>query len=144
MGYREQRLTEMLGARREGLLRDLRREFGSRLEEDALTSQDEKIEVGDRSVSVLSQDVELGRLEIKRRELRQIDEALGRLATGTYGTCEDCETAIDEQRLRIQPFATRCVECERRRELQAKQTEASGMGFRAEFHDLAEGGDEED
>jgi RNA polymerase-binding transcription factor len=137
-------LAEMLGARRDGLLRDLRREFGSRLEGDALTSQDEKKEVGDRSVSVLSQDVELGRLEIKRRELRRIDEALGRLATGAYGICEGCEVEIDEERLQTLPFATRCVECERRRELGEKQSEAAGMGFRAEFHDLSEEGEEEE
>ena len=144
MNDREHRLAEMLGARRDGLLGELRREFGSRLEEDALTSQDEKIEVGDRSVSVLSQDVELGRLELKRRELRRIDEALGRLAAGAYGICEGCEAEIDEERLRIIPLATRCVECERKRELQEKQSEAAGMGFRSEFRDLAEGSEEEE
>ncbi|MGH7897587.1 MAG: TraR/DksA family transcriptional regulator [Candidatus Binatia bacterium] len=144
MDPRERRLSEMLTQRRDRLASELRREFGSRLEDDALTSQDEKIEVGDRSVSVLSQDVELTRLEIKRRELRRIDEALARLARGVYGICQDCEAAVDEARLETLPFATRCVECERRRELEEKQSEAAGIGFRAEFHDLAEDGEGED
>ncbi len=144
MDDREQRLAEMLRARREDLLHELSREFGSRLGEDALTSQDEKKEVGDRSVSVLSQDVELGRIELKRRELRRVEQALRRLAAGAFGTCEDCEAEIDEERLRILPFATRCVECERRRELGKAQAEAAGLGFRSEFHDLSEGGEEEE
>jgi len=83
MSDRHDRLARMLNAKRGDLFLTLRREFGERLEEDALTSQDEKIEIGDRSVSVLEEDVELGRLQMKRRELRQVDDALGRLEQGT-------------------------------------------------------------
>ena len=112
------------------------------MQEDALTSQDEKIEIGDRSVSVLGEDVELGRLEMKRRELRQVDDALGRLEDESYGVCEDCEAEIAEERLEIQPFATRCVECERRRELEGKRIETTGRGFRSGFRDIREGSEE--
>jgi hypothetical protein len=68
----------MLMAKRAEIFMALRRELGERLEEDALTSQDEKIEIGDRSVAVLGQDVELERLAMKRKELRRIDDALAR------------------------------------------------------------------
>jgi len=134
----------MLNAKRAELFGVLRREFGERLEEDALTSQDEKIEIGDRSVSVLGQDVELERLEMKRRELRRIDEALSRLDEGSYGLCEDCDAELAEERLEILPFATRCVECERRREVEAKRIETTGRGFRAGFRDIRETTDESD
>ena len=144
MNDRRDRLAGMLHAKRAELFLVLRREFGERIGEDALTSQDEKIEIGDRSVSVLGEDVELGRLEMKRRELRQIDEALARLDDESYGVCEDCEVEIAEERLEIQPFATRCVDCERRRELEGKRIEATGRGFRSGFRDIREGSEEPD
>ena len=138
MSARRDRLARMLNAKRAELFLTLQREFGERLEEDALGSQDEKIEIGDRSVSVLGQDVELERLEMKRRELRRIDEVLERLDLGNYGLCEDCDAEIAEERLEIVPFATRCVECERRREVEEKRFEATGRGFRAGFRDIRE------
>jgi DnaK suppressor protein len=141
---RRDRLARMLNAKRAELFVALRREFGERVEEDALTSQDEKIEIGDRSVSVLGQDVELERLEMKRRELRRVDDALSRLDDGVYGVCEDCDAEIAEERLEILPLATRCVECERRREVEAKRIETTGRGFRAGFRDIREGTEEED
>jgi DnaK suppressor protein len=142
MSARSDRLARMLNAKRAELFLTLRREFGERLEEDALGTQDEKIEIGDRSVSVLGQDVELERLEMKRRELRRIDEVLERLDLGAYGLCEDCDAEIAEERLEIVPFATRCVECERRREVEEKRIEATGRGFRAGFRDIREKPDE--
>jgi len=138
MSARRGRLARMLNAKRAELFLTLRRELGERLEEDALGTQDEKIEIGDRSVSVLGQDVELERLEMKRRELRRIDEGLERLDLGGYGLCEDCDAEIAEERLEIVPFATRCVECERRREVEEKRIEATGRGFRAGFRDIRE------
>jgi len=141
---RRDRLARMLKAARAELFAELAREFGERVGEDALTSQDEKIEIGDRSVSVLGQDVELERLAMKRRELRRVDDALSRLDEGVYGLCEDCDAEIAEERLEILPFATRCVECERRKEVEAKRIEATGRGFRAGFRDIREATDEEE
>ncbi len=46
-----------------------------------------------------------------RRELSQIAIALDKMDQDTYGTCDDCGTAIPPARLKIQPFATRCVAC---------------------------------
>ena len=132
----------MLMTKRAEIFVALRRELGERLEEDALTSQDEKIEIGDRSVAVLSQDVELERLAMKRRELRRIDNALGRLDQGAYGLCEDCDAEIAEERLSILPFATRCVDCERKHEVEERRVETTGRGFRSGFRDIRESGDD--
>lgn len=132
----------MLMAKRAEIFVALRRELGARLEEDALTSQDEKIEIGDRSVAVLGQDVELERLAMKRRELRRIDDALGRLDQGAYGPCEDCGAEIAEERLLILPFATRCVDCERKHEVEERRVETTGRGFRSGFRDIRESGDD--
>ena len=42
----------------------------------------------------------------------QVERALERLREGTYGICEGCGRRIPETRLRYQPAATRCVECQ--------------------------------
>jgi DnaK suppressor protein len=42
----------------------------------------------------------------------QVERALERLREGRYGICEGCGRRIPEARLRYQPAATRCVECQ--------------------------------
>ena len=46
-----------------------------------------------------------------QRELSQIAIALDKMDQETYGTCDDCGTAIPLARLEAQPFATRCIDC---------------------------------
>lgn len=48
-------------------------------------------------------------------ELRDIDAAESRLATGTYGSCERCGGEIPAIRLEALPAARRCVHCVRLR-----------------------------
>jgi len=48
--------------------------------------------------------------------LRDVEDALERIATGTYGACVDCGRPIPMERLEIRPQAARDVECERRYE----------------------------
>jgi DnaK suppressor protein len=48
--------------------------------------------------------------------LAEIDAALARIATGTYGTCETCGGAIAEARLEALPYALQCIDCKRRAE----------------------------
>lgn len=54
--------------------------------------------------------------EAQRRELAQIDAALGRLDAGAYGTCADCAQPIDPRRLKALPYALVCAECAAGRE----------------------------
>jgi len=46
-----------------------------------------------------------------QRELSEIDAALARIASGTYGTCEECGGAIGRDRLRALPEVRRCEAC---------------------------------
>jgi RNA polymerase-binding transcription factor DksA len=41
----------------------------------------------------------------------QVDAALRRIDSGSYGMCEHCRVAIDPARLEAMPEATRCVRC---------------------------------
>jgi DnaK suppressor protein len=46
-----------------------------------------------------------------RDQLAAISGAAGRLADGTYGTCERCGLPIGAERLAARPAATTCVRC---------------------------------
>lgn len=46
--------------------------------------------------------------------LKKVNDALERLAQGTYGICELCGKAIDPARLRALPYATLCIRCQQR------------------------------
>jgi RNA polymerase-binding transcription factor DksA len=43
--------------------------------------------------------------------LREVTQALDRIADGSYGVCEACGGEIAVGRLRVLPQATRCVNC---------------------------------
>jgi len=49
--------------------------------------------------------------ETVRRELAEIEAALGRIADGRYGTCLSCGGPMGLQRLRAIPEARYCVGC---------------------------------
>ena len=125
----------MLRDRRRERVAVLERELGERIAADLLARQDEQIEVGDRAVTILGDDVALARVDMHRREVRQIDEALRKLSSGDYGVCEECGAEIDERRLEILPFAAWCVDCKQRREA-GEKLEPTGHGFRAGFRDV--------
>ena len=42
----------------------------------------------------------------------QVEHALERMREGAYGICESCSRPIPAARLKYQPAATRCVECQ--------------------------------
>ena len=52
-----------------------------------------------------------GLAEAAASELRQVDDALGRMDAGTYGICANCRRPIPAARLEVRPFAEHCVAC---------------------------------
>ena len=48
--------------------------------------------------------------------LSAIDGALARIDEGTYGVCMSCGRPIAPERLEARPWATLCIECQRKRE----------------------------
>jgi RNA polymerase-binding protein DksA len=51
-----------------------------------------------------------------RSALAEVDAALGRMAIGEYGICQDCGGDIALARLEIVPMAALCMDCQRRSE----------------------------
>ncbi len=53
-------------------------------------------------------------------ELANVEQALARLANGTYGECVDCGNPIPYPRLAAHPAAKRCVACQESAEKREK------------------------
>jgi hypothetical protein len=54
----------------------------------------------------------LCRAIVARRKLADVEEALGRLAAGTFGRCEQCESPITDGLLAAVPERRYCPRCE--------------------------------
>jgi len=52
-----------------------------------------------------------GQLAEAESNLKQLDNALAKLATGNYGVCETCGKAIPRDRLEALPATRRCIDC---------------------------------
>jgi RNA polymerase-binding transcription factor DksA len=68
---------------------------------------------GDESVATLIADLDHADVGRDLTELRGLEAARTRLADGSYGTCADCGGDIGFERLRANPAAVRCVDCQR-------------------------------
>lgn len=66
----------------------------------------------DDSFATLVVDTNLSEMERDVDELRMIDSALQRIDAGTYGSCVGCAQPIPIARLRAEPTAERCVQCQ--------------------------------
>jgi DnaK suppressor protein len=71
--------------------------------------------VGADSASVtFDRELDEGLGEGASQTLAQIDRALARLEDGSYGTCERCGEPISAERLQARPWATLCIDDQRR------------------------------
>jgi RNA polymerase-binding transcription factor DksA len=55
-------------------------------------------------------------MEGERDKIRLLNDAMRRIADGTYGVCEMCGEYIQDSRLEIIPYATYCVACKEKSE----------------------------
>jgi|GEM_PF-903975 RNA polymerase-binding protein DksA len=53
--------------------------------------------------------------------LEQVEGAIERLQTGTYGVCQQCGHTIGMERLQAVPYAAHCIECARDEHLPIKK-----------------------
>jgi RNA polymerase-binding protein DksA len=70
--------------------------------------------LGDMATVTFDRELGEGLEEGAQQTLAQIDRALARLEEGTYGSCERCGNPIGEERLRARPWATLCIDDQRR------------------------------
>lgn len=86
--------------------------------DEGLDAYDLASEERDREINFILSDRE-------RTKIKEIDDALARLADSTYGICESCGLEIAEERLAALPFTRVCRDCQQDREREAKTQQRS-------------------
>jgi len=52
--------------------------------------------------------------------LSKIEKALGKIAEGAFGVCEECEEPINIKRLQARPVTTLCIRCKEEQEMEER------------------------
>lgn len=81
--------------------------------DEGMDAYDLASEERDREINFILSDRE-------RSKIKEIDDALARVADGSYGICESCGLEIGEERLEALPFTRVCRDCQQDREREAK------------------------
>lgn len=77
-------------------------------------------DLSDQATAEVDSNFELRLKEREQKLLKKIDEALDRIATNTYGICEQCGEEIPYKRLKARPVTTLCIECKTQQEEEEK------------------------
>lgn len=73
----------------------------------------------DAMVMATGRDLVVQQMNLKWTDARRRRLAIGALARGEYGICEDCGEPIPARRLDATPWARMCVTCQESRDLEA-------------------------
>jgi DnaK suppressor protein len=71
---------------------------------------------GDYALAELKESTVFSIIELKYQELENIEQALTRIESGTYGRCINCGGWIGRARLEVMPAAVRCLKCQEKLE----------------------------
>jgi DnaK suppressor protein len=109
-------LSESLNKRKDAIVKEAKNEIAKYISGEHRQLVDTALDDGDWAVVDISEDINLMRLATHRKTLIEIDEALRKIAEGTYGVCEECGEEISARRLSVIPAATLCVGCKETKE----------------------------
>jgi RNA polymerase-binding transcription factor DksA len=74
------------------------------------------LHMADLGTDNYDQEFTLGLIENEQGTLELVNEALDRVAKGTFGQCVECGDAISRPRLQAIPYARHCIKCARKLE----------------------------
>lgn len=89
-------------------LTNKKNDLATRVQEIETTSFKES-SLSDKGLGLSSSEI-AQKVELKA-ELRQVTEALARMAMGEYGICVHCQQSINILRLQVQPCVKTCTHC---------------------------------
>ncbi len=90
----------------------------SLISEDFQLTRDDMLDEADMTSSEMETSM---RMRLRNREtlfLKKVDEAIQRIAEGSFGECESCGEDIEGKRLEARPTTTMCVSCKEESEHQ--------------------------
>ncbi len=111
-----EQIKQLLLKRREALRQALFGQLGALRQADNRGGGD----VVDAALDAEQNELSSQLAEVEGRELDLIERALKRIESGEYGICEVCGEKIPVGRLKILPYATMCVKCQREAELEGE------------------------
>ena len=106
-------LERTIASRREILEAEIHQDVERSREDVFSTLAGPVTDTGDEAVADELSDLDSAELSRDLQELRELQAAQTRIAEGKYGVCEDCGRDIGIERLRAQPAARRCFDCQR-------------------------------
>ncbi len=118
-GFMNEKMTEYFRRKLlkwRGELLDESSETLQHLQEGVVTEPD----MSDRASIETDRSLELRTRDRARKLISKIDEALDRIAKGTYGYCEETSEPISLSRLEARPIATLSLEAQERHERMEK------------------------
>ena len=102
-----ERFRKILLKERERIIGDVKQMDESSKE----MGQDGIQDIGDEAATIYNKQILLTLNENERMRLRELDETLDRIESGTYGICEECGEPVGLKRLEVRPVAKYCVPC---------------------------------
>ena len=114
-GEFKERLLEERGRLLEAIER-LHQDHPGSLEDETSELSFADNHIGDVASETFDRELDEGLEEGAAHRLEQIDAALGRIEEGSYGTCAVCGKQIPEERLRAAPWATLCIDDQRKQD----------------------------
>ncbi len=79
---------------------------------DGRASDDRAADIGDSANTNIEKEIRFGRNATVFQHLRLSQEALKRIADGTFGYCTLCEDEISPRRLGAVPWTRYCIGCQ--------------------------------
>lgn len=119
MGLTAKQLEELrqaIQARHAALLAEIRGDVDRARGESYIELAGPVTDPADQATADLLSDVSQAEVTRDLGEARDFEAAQARLADGSYGYCIDCGLEIAFERLRINPAAARCFDCQRMHE----------------------------
>jgi len=99
-------------AKQEELLRSVTKSEHDGRQIDAEVTQD----IADKAANSYTKEFLFHQSDDNRRILQLVDEALGRIKNGDYGSCVACQEDVQQKRLEAVPWARHCIECQEKQE----------------------------
>lgn len=108
--------ADQLRQMRAELLAQMRAQRGGQVGRAESAADAREVASDDRATAETERDLAFALEERESAELIAIDDALQRIADGSYGLCTDCGVQIATARLHASPTALRCVGCQEKTE----------------------------
>lgn len=93
---------------------ELEQSLASTVEQALTSSADDTQDVADLAVAGYQKEMLFSQGTERNTQLRQVRQALNRIADGTFGDCVLCYRAIGAKRVEALPWTPYCIDCQER------------------------------